>query len=94
MKAADLDDGEVVRRIDALSRDDFGQTWSTGQRWVFTWDLAESFGVPVKVIRAKMRRLIKRGFVDGCGCGCRGDFYVTTLGAQRFGVEPYPAPYG
>lgn len=34
-------------------------------------------GTPEKVALAKMRALIKRGFVDGCGCGCRGDFVIT-----------------
>jgi hypothetical protein len=32
--------------------------------------------VPRKVIMAKLRRLVKRGVIDGCTCGCRGDFKV------------------
>jgi hypothetical protein len=31
-------------------------------------------GTPQKVALAKMRALIKRGLIDGCACGCRGDF--------------------
>lgn len=31
-------------------------------------------GTPEKVALAKMRSLIKRKLVDGCPCGCRGDF--------------------
>lgn len=38
---------------------------------------------PQKVALAKMRSLLKRGLVDGCGCGCRGDFTITTLGLER-----------
>ena len=34
----------------------------------------EMTGYPEKVIRAKAWRLIKRGLIDGCCCGCRGDF--------------------
>lgn len=30
--------------------------------------------VPQKVVLAKARKLIKRGLVSGCACGCRGDF--------------------
>ena len=30
-----------------------------------------------KLILSKMRRLIKRGLVVGCNCGCRGDFEIT-----------------
>lgn len=33
-------------------------------------------GVPAKVTLAKARRLIKRGLIDGCPCGCRGDYQI------------------
>lgn len=33
-------------------------------------------GTPRKLVLAKMRMLIKRGLVDGCPCGCRGDFCI------------------
>ena len=33
-------------------------------------------GVPAKVTLAKARRLIKRGLIDGCACGCRGDYQI------------------
>ena len=29
---------------------------------------------------AKMRALIRRGLVEGCECGCRGDFVLTDKG--------------
>lgn len=31
-------------------------------------------GTPYKVALAKMRSLCKRKLVNGCTCGCRGDF--------------------
>jgi hypothetical protein len=34
-------------------------------------------GTPPKLQLAKMRMLIRRGIVQGCPCGCRGDFYLT-----------------
>lgn len=37
-------------------------------------------GTPRKLVLAKMSMLIKRGLVDGCSCGCRGDFVLTDLG--------------
>ena len=40
------------------------------------WDLAKKLDVPDKVLLAKMRRLIKKGKVKGCACGCRGDFEI------------------
>ena len=33
---------------------------------------------PEKVVRAKAKRLIKRGLIDGCACGCRGDFEIMS----------------
>ena len=37
---------------------------------------------PFKLILSKMKLLIKKGFVDGCGCGCRGDFVITKKGMK------------
>lgn len=37
-------------------------------------------GVPDKIVLAKMGRLIRRKLVDGCACGCRGDFVITETG--------------
>jgi len=56
-------------------------------RWAFTWDMEAAMPeVPPKVLLAKARSLIKRGLMDGCPCGCRGDFDVTgtySTGAAR-----------
>lgn len=37
-------------------------------------------GTPEKLILGKMRMLMRRGLVDGCDCGCRGDFTITDKG--------------
>jgi hypothetical protein len=37
-------------------------------------------GTPEKVALAKMSALLKQGLVDGCGCGCRGDWRITDKG--------------
>jgi hypothetical protein len=37
-------------------------------------------GTPEKLVQAKMRRLLRRGLVDGCPCGCRGDWELTEKG--------------
>jgi hypothetical protein len=39
-------------------------------------------GTVSKLALAKMKSLIKRGLVDGCACGCRGDFQITREGKQ------------
>lgn len=33
-----------------------------------------------KLILAKMDKLIKKGLVFGCACGCSGDFKISNLG--------------
>jgi hypothetical protein len=30
--------------------------------------------IPHKVVLAKLRSMVKRKLLDGCDCGCRGDF--------------------
>lgn len=35
-------------------------------------------GTPEKLALAKMKSLIRRGMVTGCGCGCRGDFELAA----------------
>lgn len=47
---------------------------------------------PIKSVVATMRKLIKKGYSGGCGCGCRGDFEITDKGLEFIGrnrVEPY-----
>jgi hypothetical protein len=39
------------------------------------------------LLLAKMRSLLKRGLVDGCCCGCRGDFELTAKGRAALGDE-------
>lgn len=37
-------------------------------------------GTPTKLALAKMRTLKRRSLIDGCFCGCRGDFELTGKG--------------
>ena len=50
--------------------------------WVNTWDFLGTpyEALPDKLLRAKMGMLIRRGLVDGCNCGCRGDYEMTDKG--------------
>jgi len=40
-----------------------------------------------KLILAKMRQLMRRGLVDGCSCGCRGDFEITAKGEEWLSLQ-------
>lgn len=37
---------------------------------------------PKKIALAKMRSLYRRALIDGCDCGCRGDFEITDKGLR------------
>lgn len=67
--------------------DNCGATWynindDTGKRIPNSLYNIIDPSVPEKVVRAKMNQLIKRKLVDGCGCGCRGDYVITPLGFE------------
>jgi hypothetical protein len=89
MQAKDIPDTlllGVIRGLMALS--------SSPMRWTFIWDVQRSTerhapGVPPKVVMAKIKSLIKRKLLDGCPCGCRGDFVLTAKGeAALEGLAP------
>ena len=52
--------------------------------WTNAGDIATDLDVPLKIVFAKARKLIRQGFIDGCPCGCRGDFELTKLGQERY----------
>lgn len=56
-------------------------------RFTLHYDLEEAFPpeTPWKVRLSKMRRFDKRGLIDGCTCGCRGDFEITDKGLALIG---------
>lgn len=45
--------------------------------------MPNGFNIDEKLVLAKMRVLIKKGLVDGCPCGCRGDFTITQKGLNK-----------
>ena len=63
--------------------------WLSHQQYPATWFKDENstslykiinLDVPEKVVLSKMRSLIKKSLVDGCYCGCRGNFTITEKG--------------
>ena len=54
--------------------------WDNGLPNVRSVRHAMPAGAPEKLVLAKMRQLISKGLVDGCDCGCRGDFELTDKG--------------
>jgi hypothetical protein len=62
--------------------------FSNFPHWVFTWNLACLMpAFEERLIVAKAAQLKKRGLVDGCCCGCRGDFELTPAGEAFLGAD-------
>ncbi|MGW1554266.1 hypothetical protein [Streptomyces sp. NPDC002346] len=60
----------AVRNAPALSP----ARWRT--RWDVYTELENAIGpIPDNLFMAKARRLIARGLIGGCPCGCRGDWH-------------------
>jgi len=86
-KADDIPEAEVLAAIKA---DAARMTAERQTAWMLP---ATLWGVqailakwPPKVVLAKLRAMMRRGVIDGCGCRCRGDFKVLDAGLAR------PAP--
>ena len=91
MQCKDIPDRPVLLRLR-----DFrpaGGHWATSAEvWFTLWDtdgrldamptLVPAFppGCPWKLMNAKMASLKRRGLVQGCECGCRGDWHITDNG--------------
>lgn len=87
IKAADIPDETLLRVVDHIQRE--------SGMWALTPDIAaviEDCHVPWKVVNAKLAKLINRGLLDGCTCGCRGDFELTDEGRELIGAAPLPEP--
>lgn len=74
MQAKDISDDVVLDAIKTRGRNGVA-IWST--RWDIQDELAQ---FPKKVVIAKLRSMIKRKLIDGCVCGCRGDFEIVEGG--------------
>lgn len=78
--SATISDLDFVRAIAKL------RVWTGGTqghyRWVMIWDLAAELKIHPNRVRSKLRRAHKRKLVDGCSCGCRGDFELLPAGEK------------
>jgi len=51
--------------------------------WVCSWDFEPPYSeLPDNLFRSKMGKLIDKGYVTGCNCGCGGDYQVTDKGRE------------
>ena len=89
MQCKDIDDRPVLEFLRDLPRHDSDDLpWAQVGTWYWKDDYKPENSVlnampaetPERLGLAKMRMLIRRGLVDGCCCGCRGDFELTDKG--------------
>ena len=62
---AQLSDEEFFRALQATRK-----AWGVSM----SWDVAEYLNLPWKLVLSKARKMISKGQITGCACGCRGDW--------------------
>jgi hypothetical protein len=83
MQCKDIPDAPLVRFVAEKQA-------STGH-WVCVWDLEPPYSdLPGNLFRAKMGKLINKGYLTGCNCGCRGDYEVTPKGLAYIEATEVP----
>ena len=92
MKCSDIPDIVILKFLATQER------WCThgeGHGHMPTVQDAMPAGTPLKLQLAKMKQLLKAGLVDGCDCGCRGDWQITQKGLITVypNLANYPAEY-
>ena len=83
IQAKDIPDQALIDLIDRLWNAPRAYVEPSGKLTVFYPTAASIFdickqwdAIPAKVIQTKLKSLKKRHLIDGCCCGCRGDFTV------------------
>lgn len=69
MQAKDIPDTAILSRIRSI--------WGG---FAMLWEIWPE--LPEKLVRAKLRKLYFRDLINGCPCGCRGDFQLTIKGEE------------
>lgn len=77
MQCKDIPDEPIIQFLREHAGPFKWATWGPSYGSMPTVQDAMPTGTPPKLQLAKMRMLIRRGIVQGCPCGCRGDFYLT-----------------
>lgn len=73
MQAKDIPDDHFIKAVQIASLRQ-AMAWHQRDCWCNVSDVCELLDAPLKVVLAKARRIIKRKLMEGCTCGCRGDF--------------------
>jgi len=73
----------ILQAVAAVQKE-FYEGTDTQKSWATIWDLERHLPalkkLPQRLVQAKMNGLIRKGYLDGCSCGCRGDYEMTDKG--------------
>ena len=81
-QAKDLPEAALLAALDRVQgkmqrEDEYWASLPRNKVWGNLWMLLEELPeFPHKVVLAKLKHLVQRRVLDGCTCGCRGDFYL------------------
>ncbi len=70
-----------------VSKNDHCGTWSMRRDVQEELEKMMKRRLPEKVVIAKFKRLEGRKMVDGCSCGCRGDWQLKQAGLDIVGAS-------
>lgn len=90
MKCSDISTGAILGFL-ALHQGRWS-TWNYSGPHMPNVSSAMPAGTPPKLQLAKLKKLVKKGLIGGCTCGCRGDWEITDKGLAHIGVtrsKPY-----
>jgi hypothetical protein len=92
VKASDIPDEVFIAAVATCmvrQAEEWGRPSAWCHRQDVTAELSQVMGVdvPWKVVLAKAAKLIKRKRMDGCTCGCRGDFDL-----RGYPDDPFATP--
>jgi hypothetical protein len=78
MQCKDIPDEPILRFV--ASHGGKWCNWYFGDECDVRRAMPLGFDTPDNLVVAKMARLIQRGLLGGCPCGCRGDYEMTQKG--------------
>lgn len=90
MQAKDIPEVPVLQFLESLNGSP--ATWLDNEGLLFDNSVQHGMpsGVPAKVVLAKMAAMIRKGLVEGCACGCRGNFLLTHKGRTMLAEASMP----
>lgn len=85
MQCKDIPDKPILKFLVMLKEQQLFGTWFGPYHFPNSVGKSMPEDTPRKLILAKMKQMIHRGVVNGCSCGCRGDFEITEKGLKELG---------